>query len=176
MKTDFCWYANYFVSVSIPLKYNDKKEHIMKYLCMLNHSFIKVIGDIFKSPFTQYLFRLIPWYAILFIVGTPHTCVIFVSARTANWFWSQTFRLGKPNCEYSFLHNAQSENWQLYKTWTFLTSTYNYIYNRVHIYITNIYNNWILCCFMLITFLFVYNLTFNKAVRMNEDTANKIEE
>ena len=29
---------------------------------------------------------------------------------------------------------------------------------------------------MLITFLFVYNLTFIKAVRMNEDTTNKIEE
>ena len=74
------------------------------------------------------------------------------------------------------MHNRKIGNYT--KLENFKRNTYTY--NRVYIYISqrphNLRNNWVLCWFMLITFLLVYNLTFIQAVRMNEDTTNKIEE
>lgn len=72
------------------------------------------------------------------------------------------------------MHNRKIGNYTKLENFKRNTYTYNrvYISQRPH----NLRNNWILCWFMLITFLFVYNLTFIKAVRMNEDTTNKIEE
>lgn len=75
---------------------------------------------------------------------------------------------------FCIMHNRKIGNYTKLENFKRNTYTYNrvYISQRPH----NLRNNWVLCWFMLITFLLVYNLTFIQAVRMNEDTTNKIEE